>query len=167
MPKSVTFGACVATVFASLTIPGMAARADDCLAAPNRTAGPGTHWASRVDRAANRRCWYLVDAAGHPAPPPDGDSIGTFFSKWLTGENNPPDPHAAPAGRTDDTKPHPPRPPDTQASLNPKPHKPPAPHPVADPPANQTDSDALFRQFLRWKERQSDKERRPSEQTQQ
>ena len=126
MPKSVTFGACVATVFASLTIPGMAARADDCLAAPNRTAGPGTHWVPRVDRAANRKCWYLVDAAGRPAPPPEGDSIGTLISKWLTGENNPPDPHA-----------------------------------------NQTDSDALFRQFLRWKERQpADKERR-LEQTQQ
>jgi hypothetical protein len=164
MPKSVTFGACVATIFAGLITPGTLARADDCLAAPNRTASPGTHWVARLDRGANRKCWYLVDAAGHPAPPPEGDSIGTLFSKWLAGDT-PPDQRSVPAGRTDDAKPHAPRQSDTQASLNPKPHKPPAPHPVADPQGDQGDSDALFKQFLRWKEHQPPQ--KPSEQTQQ
>ena len=168
MPKNLTFGACVATAFAGLltTMPGTMARADDCLAAPNRTATPGTHWASRVDRAANRKCWYLVDASGHQAPPPEEESISTRFSKWLTGDT-PPDQHATPAGRTDDAKPRTPRQPDTQASLNPKPHKPPAPHPVADPQGSPTDSDALFKQFLRWKEHQPPDKQRQSEQTQQ
>jgi hypothetical protein len=164
MPKSVTFGACVTTVFAGLmtTIPGTMARADDCLAAPNRNASPGTHWVARVDRAANRKCWYLVDAAGHPAP--EDDSLGTRFSRWLAGDT-PPDQRTPPAGRPDDAKPRAPRQPDTQASLNPKPRKPPAPHPVADPQGNQGDSDALFKQFLRWKEHQPPQKQ--SERTQQ
>jgi hypothetical protein len=163
MPKSVTFGACVTTVFAGLIIPGAVARADDCLATPNHAASPGTHWVARIDRAANRKCWYLVDATGHLAP--EDDSIGTRFSRWLAGDP-PPDQHATPAGRPDDAKPRAPHQPDTQASLNPKPRKPAAPHPVADPQGNQGgDSDALFKQFLRWKERQPPQKQ--TEQTQQ
>jgi hypothetical protein len=159
MQKSVTFGACAAMVFAGLTAatPGTTAWADDCLAAPSHTASPGTHWVARPDRTANRKCWYLVDAAGHPAP--EDDSIGTRFSRWLTGDA-PPDQHATPPARPDDAKPRAPRQPDTQAS-----HKPPAPHPVADPPGNPADSDALFKQFLRWKEHQPPQKQ--SEKTQQ
>jgi hypothetical protein len=35
------------------------ARADDCVAAPNSAAPGGSHWYYRVDRASQRKCWYL------------------------------------------------------------------------------------------------------------
>lgn len=35
------------------------ARADDCVAAPNSAASGGSHWYYRVDRASQRKCWYL------------------------------------------------------------------------------------------------------------
>ena len=35
------------------------ARADDCLAQPNSSAPPGSHWYYRIDRATQRKCWYL------------------------------------------------------------------------------------------------------------
>lgn len=42
------------------------ARADDCLAAPNSPTPPGSHWYYRLDRATQRKCWY-VRALGSPA----------------------------------------------------------------------------------------------------
>jgi hypothetical protein len=62
MPKRIKF-----LVFASLfagipatSIPGHAASAaGDCLSEPNRQSPEGSHWYYRVDRAGNRRCWYL------------------------------------------------------------------------------------------------------------
>ena len=41
-------------------------RADDCLAAPNSPTRPGSHWYYRLDRASQRKCWY-VRALGSPA----------------------------------------------------------------------------------------------------
>src|SRR5947199_6691717 len=32
---------------------------DDCIAKPNSAPPQGSHWYYRVDRAANRRCWFL------------------------------------------------------------------------------------------------------------
>jgi hypothetical protein len=32
---------------------------DNCIAKPNSAAPQGSHWYYRVDRAANRRCWFL------------------------------------------------------------------------------------------------------------
>jgi len=32
---------------------------DDCVAKPNSAAPQGSHWYYRVDRTANRRCWFL------------------------------------------------------------------------------------------------------------
>jgi hypothetical protein len=40
------------------------ARADDCLTAPNSPAPQGSHWYYRLDRASQRKCWY-VRTAGH------------------------------------------------------------------------------------------------------
>jgi hypothetical protein len=54
---------------------GVARAGDDCLAAPNASAPPGSHWYYRFDRAAHRKCWY-VGAQGAKvrraaaAPPP-------------------------------------------------------------------------------------------------
>lgn len=45
---------------------GNAAQADDCLTAP-KSAGPaGSHWYYRLDRANQRKCWYL-HALSRPA----------------------------------------------------------------------------------------------------
>ena len=33
--------------------------ADDCISQPNSAAPQGSHWYYRVDRTANRRCWFL------------------------------------------------------------------------------------------------------------
>ena len=65
--------------------------ADDCLAGPTRAPAPGGHWYFHLDRASNRKCWYLVepDVRGPTAeglesqppgeaPPPPG--FGSFFS---------------------------------------------------------------------------------------
>ena len=66
--------------------------ADDCLAGPNRPPGPGGHWYYHLDRATDRKCWYLVEptartpdrrgaataaAAPEQAPQP---TFGSFFS---------------------------------------------------------------------------------------
>ena len=66
--------------------------ADDCLAGPNRPPAPGGHWYYRLDRAADRKCWYLVEPPARaptteaPAPPPVSRGgppqppFGSFFS---------------------------------------------------------------------------------------
>jgi hypothetical protein len=68
-----------------------ASAAPDCLAAPDRTSSPGTHWYYRIDRPTGRKCWYLkqLDArAATPAAPPaaprqDADAQPQLFS-WLS-----------------------------------------------------------------------------------
>src|SRR5271167_4802398 len=49
-----------------VTVPSATARADDCLIAPNSAAPQGSHWYYRLDRATQRKCWY-VRAPGQPA----------------------------------------------------------------------------------------------------
>ena len=41
-----------------------AARANDCLAAPNASSPRGQHWSYRIDRQNNRKCWYLHSTLG-------------------------------------------------------------------------------------------------------
>jgi len=43
------------------------ARADDCTTAPNSAAPQGSHWYYHIDRASQRKCWYLR-ASGQSAP---------------------------------------------------------------------------------------------------
>jgi hypothetical protein len=38
---------------------GAESAGDDCVAKPNSAAPQGSHWYYRVDRTANRRCWFL------------------------------------------------------------------------------------------------------------
>jgi hypothetical protein len=45
---------------------GTASAADGCLSGPNSVSPAGSHWYYRIDRATNRRCWYL-GALGHSA----------------------------------------------------------------------------------------------------
>jgi hypothetical protein len=43
-----------------------AAQGTDCLAAPEGTASKGLHWYYRLDRANNRKCWYLASLRTRP-----------------------------------------------------------------------------------------------------
>jgi hypothetical protein len=62
MPKRIT---CVLAMLAMLFIAltpragGAESAGDDCVAKPNSAAPQGSHWYYRVDRTANRRCWFL------------------------------------------------------------------------------------------------------------
>lgn len=42
---------------------------NDCLAAPNGAASGGQHWYYHLDRANNRKCWYLRDLGAAAATP--------------------------------------------------------------------------------------------------
>jgi hypothetical protein len=66
MPKRIIF---VPAMLAILVIvltsrsSGAEPAGNDCIAKPNSAPPQGSHWYYRVDRTANRRCWYL-DRAG-------------------------------------------------------------------------------------------------------
>ena len=86
--------AAVALLFCS----GGAPRASEqCAAQPSLKAAPGTHWYYRVDRATQRKCWFLakasmnvrqsapakVQSAAKPQPLPDAlDTRGTVTTDW-------------------------------------------------------------------------------------
>jgi hypothetical protein len=158
-----------------------ATRAEDCLAGPNRPTAPGGHWYYHVDRAADRKCWYLVEpAARAPAAevPPVSEAtpqptFGSFFSSLgFSGSTPQPDTtgdaRIMQTARPDDPRsddaagrqPRGARHPVTEASLVQKPRRlararPPAER--ADEPAAspaQAERDALFQEFLKWRERQ-------------
>jgi hypothetical protein len=62
MPKRITCVLAMLTMlFIALTIRagGAESAGDDCVAKPNSAAPQGSHWYYRVDRTANRRCWFL------------------------------------------------------------------------------------------------------------
>jgi len=42
-----------------IEVPTNTARADDCLAEPNSPAPEGSHWYYHMDRATQRKCWYV------------------------------------------------------------------------------------------------------------
>jgi hypothetical protein len=68
--------------------PHHARGADDCLTEPNRDPPEGRHWFYHVDRANNRKCWYLGD-------------VGLLAQRVVPETPNPPGPNpSAPiAGR--------------------------------------------------------------------
>jgi len=41
-----------------------------CLASPNRSSGPGTHWHYRINQTTKQRCWYLKQVGGRSRPRP-------------------------------------------------------------------------------------------------
>ena len=51
---------------AGVGAPANTVRADDCLTEPNSPAPQGSHWYYHIDRATQRKCWY-VRAADQPA----------------------------------------------------------------------------------------------------
>ena len=63
MPKRTTcVPAMFAILFVALTLGAASAEParDDCVANPNAAVPRGSHWYYRVDRTANRRCWFLA-----------------------------------------------------------------------------------------------------------
>jgi hypothetical protein len=71
IPRRMGSMALVATLLAwSVTVgaPTITARADDCLAEPNSSAPAGSHWYYHMDRATQRKCWYLR-ATDQPVEP--------------------------------------------------------------------------------------------------
>jgi hypothetical protein len=119
-----------------------ASRAADCLAEPDfRIPGPG-HWFYRVDRATNKKCWYFKREAGEPtkaapaatAPAPLRDaaapSVAGRYQPRLT---------EAPKR--------------TASSGEKAPYD--GPKLVPEKPRlNSTSKEALFQDFLQWRERQ-------------
>jgi hypothetical protein len=156
--------------------------ADDCLAAPSRPPAPGGHWYYHVDRTSDRKCWYLVEPgaltqvaptptaqapqplfAPEPPPPPAQPSFGSFFSSLglAPAPNTTGDARVQPAPADDprNGEAEPSRP--SRMVLATKQHRsvhlrPPAEHAEERPAAslNQTERDALFAEFLKWRERQ-------------
>ena len=62
VPRPIGSIALVATLVVSgvgVTVPAGTARAADCLTAPNSAAPQRSHWYYRIDRANERKCWYL------------------------------------------------------------------------------------------------------------
>ena len=164
---------------------GAAPAGDDCLAAPNRPPAPGGHWYYHLDRASNRKCWYVMEPetrsstaqAAQPQPAPDPvaqppqATFGAFLSSLGfpgTQPNTAGDVRVAQPAPADDLKsdlaaparrPRMMRHPDAEAAPAAKPHRPAHAQPPAEPadagsapPLNQAARDALFQEFLRWRE---------------
>jgi hypothetical protein len=140
--------------------------ADDCLAGPSRPPAQGGHWYYRLDHVNNRTCWYRVEpevrtpTAAAPQPQPSLEaaplpSLSSFFSSLSAGfagattgtqPDTTGDPRIVQTGR-----------PDAAA----KPQRPTHTKPLAEhadegsaAPLGQAERDALFQEFLRWRERQ-------------
>ena len=128
-----------------VAVPTNTARANDCLTAPNSPAPQGSHWYYRLDRASQRKCWYLhapgqpVQQAAAPAaatplhsmPAPSGPKPAADGAPMSVspGDTTPPSPHveiravkpnAAPvsSARTDNTASSIPEVPAPQASTS-------------------------------------------------
>jgi hypothetical protein len=188
MPKRVL--SCVPTVFAALLAAAAVLgtdhatlAADDCLAGPNRPPAPGGHWYFHLDRANDRKCWYLVEPAArvptadatetHPVDTTPQPTLGSFFSSMgLPGTTTPQPDTTNGIGRTPEaTRPDDPkgnaapgprpriaRHPDAQAALAQKPRRVasvPTEHADEHASSEQAERDALFQEFLRWRERKA------------
>jgi hypothetical protein len=124
----------------------------ECITQPVQQAPEGAHL--YFDRARNRRCWILVDAAGRELstaqmqPATTSSFLGNF-----TGAGPPEEATPAPAA---------PPPPRRHRVVNAnRPARPPEPktaaraaRPETRHEMSQSDRDALFEEFLRWHESQ-------------
>jgi hypothetical protein len=132
----------------------------ECITQLTQPAPAGAHWSLHQDRVTDRRCWILVDATGRelsppqaqPATAPGPTPFQSFLGRFTAG---PP-----PAPQQQATAPAAPSPLRTPrvAHVN-RPVRPPEPK-VEGRPAkqeashemSQPDRDALFEEFLRWRE---------------
>jgi hypothetical protein len=160
---------------ATITVPvDSPARADSaCIEQPSQPAAEGTRWIARNDRAKGRRCWFLVDANGRditapqaqpsaaPTPEPTLSSQLATLLGNLTGAST----TVAPQGNPPQTSPaNPARKPQGNAANASKTDNAGRAdqrsigegHAVkrASPVLPQPERDALFEEFLRWRESQ-------------
>jgi hypothetical protein len=142
------------------------AQTADCIKEQPLQAPDGTHWAARWEINNYRRCWVLVDAAGRevgaPVPaqranPPE--SAWQSFLGNFTGASTP-QPQTAPASpaaasprRPPTSQPDGPRPVAT-ASKPGRSEPPKSDVRAVKPDRSQPDRDALYAEFLRWRESQ-------------
>ena len=175
--------ACLLAMTSSAGMTDAALAAATCIQNPDRQADPGSHWYYRLDHVNDRRCWYLKKS-GSPRRALDAGAGGlsrsgrtppTFFPgypQWSGRRNRPgvlPTEEAA-ATRNSTGAPTPKahaetgsqnaERPDSAKVLSRKPQQP-SPQPLtrSDEPATALPFDAarreaLFREFLQWRERQ-------------
>jgi hypothetical protein len=85
-PRSITLVATLLAWSISVAASTITARADDCLAEPNSPAPAGSHWYYHLDKATQRKCWYVhakdqsvqpaaAQATSDPASLPPGAAI--------------------------------------------------------------------------------------------
>src|SRR5438876_2749162 len=122
MPKQtiILLPVILAIVVVAVTLTARSCRAepatDDCISKPNSTSPQGSHWYYRVDRAANRRCWYLgpegmkvrqaaapkrISSATPTAQPTEEISARPSRNGLVTDASTPWSALAKPAGSTD------------------------------------------------------------------
>lgn len=169
---SIVMGGIVAP--AALGLDGAFAAAD-CLQQPAGDTPPGAHWHFHLDRVNNRKCWYLgltAPAAPQPTAIPDPNPQPrppSFFSSLFgSPPASPPPPQQvlpggstplAPTGfREEDAATRSPQGSQLYSTASvAKPRRPAKPRPPQvekDPtqPLTPAERDALFREFLEWKQ---------------
>jgi hypothetical protein len=157
-----------AGLFVLLLGAGVANAAPECLAKPDRTAAPGSHWYYRIDRATQRQCWYLkqldarAPAPAQPAAPrPEADSQPQLLS-WLSSAFSNITRPAAPAPEPEVAAREPKRKATKRADVGRAPPRafaqPAAAQPAAAaaeaPALDPAASEALYQQFLQWRVKQ-------------
>jgi hypothetical protein len=106
--------------------------AADCLTEPNRDAPAGQHWYYHLDRAADRKCWYLHATA---TAPPDAPAMELQSVRAQRRQSPSPElrRQAAPAPAAELQR--------QQAAA-----------PQRPAPRSEAEEAALYLEFLRWKE---------------
>jgi hypothetical protein len=56
---TIAFASALVALGLVITVPASTAFAVDCLATPNSSTPPNSHWYYRTDRTQQRKCWYL------------------------------------------------------------------------------------------------------------
>ena len=157
----------VVCVLLAAAAPGFVSSAQaECITQPNQQAPDGAHWSLHSDRVNNRRCWILVDSAGRDlsAPEPQSaassalSSVQSFIGNLTGGPSAQPSETPAKPEAAPPRKPQPPvaqprsgnvngavRPVRTEQKANAQP---------AEDDTKRGERDALFEEFLRWRESQ-------------
>ncbi len=155
----------VVCVLLAAAAPGFVGSAQaECITQPNRQAPDGAHWSLHSDPVKNRRCWILVDSAGRDLSASEPQSAtSTALSSFqsfignLTG---------GPSAQPPETpaRPEAPRKPQAQVArprsgnVNGADHRTRTEQKADTQPAEdemtQGERDALFQEFLRWRESQ-------------
>jgi hypothetical protein len=121
---------------------GTASAAVECLTEPNRDPPEGSHWFYRVDRATDRRCWYLRAWTPAPSAAPAAETqraTARSPAAQAVQRSRPPPNGPAPAAETQRAT--------ARSTAGQTAQR-------ARPPLSESDQAALFLEFLRWKEQQ-------------